>query len=286
MRYTKPRRKVYKKKPIIRKAIKQANDKIFKKKVQNVMSKTVEIKKANYSQNNFAITAVPSGNFGNTIKILNPSNTTGGLYFVAQGSGQGNRQANVINTKKLTFGGVIHINTFWDGTGNYNMCPLYVAMYIVKLKPGLADTVANLNNVIGTTFFQAGNGSVGFDGTLRDLVKEPNNNAITVLMKKVVKVGVSNVLSAFAVNTPNNANQQYADSTVGISKMFKINATKYIPKKIYFNDSDNAPNTRNTYFFWVPLRVDGGLIQTSGGLATGTVPAYVDFSIDYSFTDI
>lgn len=286
MKYTKPRRKVYKKKPLVKKAIRQVKEQIFTKKVQKAISKTVELKKANYSVNNFALTSVSSGSFSNTVKILNPSSTTGALYFIAQGNGQGNRQANVINTRRLTIGGVIHINTTWDGTANYNMCPLYVALYIVKLKPGLADTVANLNNVIGTTFFQAGNVSVGFDGTLRDLVREPNNNAVTVLMKKVVKVGTATVPSAFAVNSGNNSNQQFGDSTVGISKMFKINATKYIPKRIYFNDTDNAPNTRNTYFFWVPLRVDGGLIQTSGGLATGTVPAYVDFSIDYSFTDI
>lgn len=285
----KPRRKPSGKKYVprkraIKKAIRSVNTKNFNKKVFNALKRTAEIKRANYNQNNFALTSVVSPNFENTIKYLNPSASTGGLYNIALGSGQGGRVGNKITTKKAMLSGVIHINTEYSAQ-NYNMCPLYVALYIFKLKKGVQD-ITPAEFVVQNTFFQAGNTSTGFSGQLRDLTMGVNTDLVTLLKKRVFKVGTSTVRSATASGVANVLNQDYADSTVGIAKMFKIDVTDCLAKQYIYNDTDNTPTNSSTFFMFVPFRVDGGLILTNTGLATGTVPCYVDFSIDYNYIDL
>lgn len=275
-----------KRKPVVKKAVRAANTKVFNKKVYRALSKVAEIKKINYNINNFALTSVVSTNFDQTIKILNPSAAGGGLYNIAQGTGQGNRIGNTVVTKKATISGVIHINTEFS-TQNWNMCPLYVAMYIFRVKNGIGATqVSNVESIVQSTFFQAGSSATGFSGSLRDLTMEVNSDQVNLLKKRVFKVGTSLVRSATASGTGNVLNQDYADGTVSIAKMFKVDITKALNKKYTFQDSDNSPLTQSTYVMWVPFRIDGGLIVTSTGLATGTLPCYVDFSVDYHYTDM
>lgn len=273
-------------KSVAKKAVRASNTKVFNKKVYRALSKVAEIKKVNYNVNNFALTSVVSSSFDQTIKILNPNASTGGLYNIAQGTGQGNRIGNKITTKKAILGGVIHINTEYSAQ-NYNMCPLYVAMYIFRVKNGIGATqVTNVETIVQTSFFQAGSSATGFSGTLRDLTMEVNSDQVNLLKKRVFKVGTSLVRSATASGTGNVLNQDYSDGTVGIAKMFKVDITKLLNKTYTFQDTDNSPLTQSTYLMWVPFRVDGGLIQSSTGLATGTLPCYVDFSVDYHYTDM
>lgn len=278
------KKKNTKRRPLAKKAIRAANTKMFNKKVYKALSRVAELKRASYNINNFALTSVVSANFDQTIKYLNPSASTGALYNISQGVGQGLRTANKITTKKAILSGVIHINTEYS-TQNYNMCPLYVALYIFKLKKGVQD-VTPAEYVVQNQFFQFGSSSTGFSGTLRDLTMGVNNDVVTLLKKRVFKVGTSTVRSATASGTANVLNQDYADGTVGIAKMFNMDVTDCLAKEYIYNDTDNTPQNSSTFFMFVPLRVDGGLILTSGGLATGTVPCYVDFGIEYQYTDM
>lgn len=278
------KKKVPKRRSMVKKAIRSANTKVFNKKVYKALSRVAETKRASYNINNFALTSVNSSSLDQVIKYLNPSSATGALYNISQGTGQGARIGNRINTKKCILSGVIHINTEYSSQ-NYNMCPLYVGMYIFKLKKGKED-VAPVEYVVQNQFFQFGSSSTGFSGSLRDLTMEPNSEVVTLLKKRVFKVGTSVVRSATASGTANVLNQDYADGTVGIAKMFKIDVTKCLSSTYMYNDTDNTPTNSNTYVMWIPFRVDGGLILTSGGLATGTLPCYVDFSVDYRYTDI
>lgn len=278
------RKRPYKRKPVVKKAIRAASTKLFNKRVYKAISRVAEVKRASYNINNFALTSVNSSNLDQVIKYLNPSNATGALYNISPGTGQGARIGNYINTKKCILSGVIHINTEYSSQ-NYNMCPLYVGMYIFKIKKGKED-IAPIEYIVQNQFFQFGSSSTGFSGTLRDLTMEPNNEVVTLLKKRVFKVGTSVVRSATASGTGNVLNQDYADGTVGIAKMFKVDVTKCLASKYLYNDSDNTPTNSSTFVMWIPFRVDGGLVLTSGGLATGTLPCYVDFSIDYRYTDV
>lgn len=245
-----------------------------------------ETKIVNFPQGNFAIPGFQSTGFQATIKILGPSNATGGQYFIAQGTGQGQRIGNKISTVRAILSGAVHINTTYDGTANWNMCPLYVGCYIFRLKGALEDSQANAYTVMANSFFQNGNGQQGFSGRLVDLTKTPNGQTVTLLKKRVFKVGTQFVNSAFGVASANNANQQYSDGSVGISRMFKMDITKTLQKIIQFNDANNAMTNANTWIAWVPFRVDGNDIVTSLGSYTGALPCYVDYNIAYNYRDM
>lgn len=285
--YTKKRTTYRKKGGVVRRAVQKAKKRVFAKKVKAVVNRAAETKRAGSYVNNFACTGFMSNGFASTIKVIGPSATVGpALYNIQQGAGQGSRVGNKITTTKLVMKGCVHINTSYDATSNYNMCPLYVACYIFRLKPSLDDTQANAYTIMSQSFFQAGNSSAGFSGLLNDLTRDVNKDQVQLLKKRVFRVGVANVLSAFGVNNPSNANQQYADGTVGISKMFKMDLTKCLQKTLVFNDTTNTPSNRNTYIAWVPVRVDGSAILTGIGSLSGTIPCYVDWGLDYYYKDM
>lgn len=278
------RRKVYKKKPVVKKAVRKAKRAVLTRAIKRTVKTMAETKRANYNVNNFALTSVLSADYDQIIKFLNPTSATGALYNIIQGTGQGARVGNKIATKKCILSGVVHINTEWSAQ-NYNMCPLYVALYVFKVKVGIAS-IADVETTVKTKFFAAGSSSTGFSGTLRDLVMEVNSDVITLMKKRVFKVGTGMVQSATGNNTANTLNQSFNDGTATIAKMFKMDVTKCMAKSYVFNDTDNSPQNSGTYFMWVPFRVDGGLIMTNAGLATGTLPCWVDYSIDYHYMDI
>lgn len=282
------KKRTYRKKGgLVRRVLQKAKKRVFAKKVKAVVNRAAETKRAGSYVNNFACTGFLSNGFASTIKVIGPSSTVGpALYNIQQGTGQGSRVGNKITTTKLVMKGCVHINTSYDATANYNMCPLYVGCYVFRLKPNLDDTQANAYTVMTQSFFQAGNSSAGFTGLLNDLTRDVNKDQVQLLKKRVFRVGVSNVLSSFGVNASNNTNQQYGDGTVGISKLFKMDLTKCLQKTLVFNDTTNTPSNRNTYIAWVPFRVDGSAILTGLGAYTGTIPCYVDWGIDYYFKDM
>lgn len=282
------KRRITPQRKVVKKAIYRAKKQIFAKRIKSVVNTMSETKMVNVNTNNAWVTAWNSNTFSNlNIRTLCPSTlATNGTYFVGQGIGQGQREGNKITTRKLEFSGVVHINTAYDGTTNYNMCPIYLVFYFFKLKPGLDDTAANVLSVMQNSFFQTGSTSQGFTGTLVDLVRPVNSNQVTLLKKRVFKVGTQYVYSAFAAASANNANQQYSDGTVGISRMFKMDLTKIVPKIFQFNDAANTCTQRNLWMAWVPFRVDGNLIKNNADNQNATIPAFVDYQIQYSFKDL
>lgn len=291
------RRRPARKGGVVKRAIRKAKKTVFAKRVKTVVNRMQETKVANYSINDFAISAwVNSATYQGTIKLLTPSSATGGQFFIAQGTGQGNRIGNTITTQKMVMRGVVRIETAFDGTLNWNMCPCLVACYVFRTKPQLNQ--AGVLSLMNTAFFQAGSQAVGFTGYMQDLTRSVNKNQVQLLKKRVFKVGtsqqwsgagqyVTNAGGVVTVNPQNSnyLNQQYGDSTVGIAKMFSMDLTKAMQKKIVFNDADNGSVNSLTWIAWVPFRIDGDRYITSTGGFDGPLPAKVDYSIDYYFKD-
>lgn len=271
---------------VVRKAIRKAKKTVFAKRVKAVVNRMSETKCVQYSVNNYNVPGFNSTGFSSTIKLISPASGTSALYFIAQGTGQGNREGNVITTVRARLKGVIHITTNYDSTVNYNPCPLYVVMYIFKLKSTQEDTSTNAYNTCLTSFFQAGSTQQGFSGRLYDLTRAVNTSAVTLLKKRVYKVGLGQVVSGAGNNVGNTLNNLYADSTVGISRMFSLDITDCLAKKYYYNDTANSPTNKGTFIMWVPLRVDGEEIVTASSSYNGPLPCKVDFSIDYTYKDM
>lgn len=284
------KRSYKKKNPTVKKAVKRVYKSLFNKKVKAVINRTIETKKVNFFQTGRALYNTQSTSWPNHVLILTPDAVgTNYSITVPQGQGQGNRIANEIKPVRCVISGVLRFNTSFDTTINYNACPIHVTMWIVKINKHLVDSVSNLDNIIDPTtgtFFQQGNSSVGFDGTTVDMLKEPNRDIVTVLKKRTFKLGMNQIISAFATGSANNVQNQFANNDYDLSRMFKIDITKIYPKLVRFNDGSDTPTSnRKLYLMFSIQRIDGNVSTTSTGSVTGPVPAFLDINIDMHYKD-
>lgn len=282
------RRSVKSVRRVYKKAITAVKKRRFAKAVKRVINKAAETKVVNFYGPNRGVLNVRSANWDSQILNLLPqaSGTTGVMYTIAQGDLQSDRNGNQVQPTGLYISGVIRTNTGYNESSNYNPCPLRVCLWVVKMKPHLNDDIATLEGVVGNSFFENGSTSIGMDGTNMDLVRIPNKSQVTVLYKRVFKVGMGNYVSAFATNGPNNVNQQFNNNDSSVSQMFKINLSKYLPKKLVYNDGTNVPtNTRKMWLFYTCHRVDNTIPVTNFGVETGPIPAYVDLQAQLSYKD-
>ena len=262
----------------------------FSRRVRAVVNRLSETKCLNYSIQNKQLFNVASADWLSSVVNLLPEATGGSTwqYSCNQGTGESDRIGNEIRPTSLMLTGVLRANLAFDNTGNYNPCPLRVTMWIVRIKKHLTDSSTNLEQIVDNTFFQAGNTSSGMFGTTLDLTRTPNPDQITVVMKKTFYLGASDYVSGFAVNSGNNVSQRYADNGTTISRMFRINLTKYLPKKLTFNDGGNTTpvNARKMWFMITTQRIDGSISQTSLGNYTGPVPAFIDYGLEMKCKDV
>lgn len=260
---------------------------MFAKKVKKVVDKMAETKVVNYAITSKAVYNVNSLNFQSSIVSLS-SGTSPAPFAISQGNGQGNRVGNKITTVKAMLRGDVRINTYWNGTTNYNPVPGYVTMWIVKLRPFLDDDITTLKTVIDGSFFQSGNGAVAMSGQLHDLYRQVNTQQIQVLKRRTWKVGCGSFPGGGASGTGDQSNQYWNNNDYKLSHLFRQDITKAFPKTMLFQDSNDNNVNRHTYLFFTFLRVDNGIPTTNAGGSnyTGPVPAYVEFEIDYMFKDL
>lgn len=280
------KRKYVKKRPapVVSKVVRS---KVFKRKVQRIVNKNLETKVINYRANDKNLLNVASADWVGTVLNMIPGGTGGNnMFTISQGDGQGQRTGNQITPKGLYLRGIIRVAPGYDPVLNYNPCPMYVTMYVARLKQHLSDSSTELETVIDNTVFQNGSTSLGMSGLPNDLLNTFNSDQITLLYKRVFKVGYAQYVSGFGVNAPANVYQQFANNDFKLMRMFKINLSKLLPKKMKFNDStDICTNTRKLWLFFCVTREDNIINQTSTGSYTGPVPAECELSADFYYKD-
>lgn len=226
--------------------------------------------------------------FQNSIITLGSGSSSSYLFSIGQGVGQGSRVGNKISTQKMMIRGSIRFNTQANTSTNYNPIPGYVTMWIVKLKPFLNDDIASLQSVIDGSFFQSGNGSVGMTGGLADMYRLVNSDQITVLKRRMWKLGVSAVInfSGSSGGGGDTVNQNWGNNDFKLTHFFKQDLSKCVPKTMTFNDSNNNFLERRSYLFFSFIRMNDTIPVNTLGFAQGIVPAYVDFEVDYMYKDV
>lgn len=295
MRYYGAKKKSVKaaKKPI-KKAIRQAKTANLNKAISKVISRKSETKIADYYINNdgMYIYNPVSLNFTTGAQgffNLNPGaySSVGSTYQIVQGTGQSDRSGNEIMPVSLYVRGMIRPNSYYDAQFNYNPCPLYVTVWVVRLRQHLNDTYNELSSVCQNTFFQYGSVARGFTGKAIDLVMPVNNDVIVLLTKKTYKLGYSNYPSAFAAGSSNNLNQGFQNNDSSSVKLFKLNLSKHLPKTMKFNDnSENVVNCRRIWCFFTVHRTDGNIPASSTGNTTDPRPAQIWLGAELKYKDI
>lgn len=280
--------KVYKRKTYKKKTFTKKIEKIVEKKIDREGEKKTSFSSSNNWENLRPITDI--GNFTiDNIKVLTPDEASlvqSTINIPQSAFGESDeRIGNKIKTFSAHLNMMIRPNTQFDTTVNYNPMPMYIRMYLVKLRPHLEDSIGNFVSVLQNSFFENGGNSSGFTGTIIDFNKMINKIQIDVVMTRTFKLGHSNYPSGFAVGGANNVNQAYQNNDFKLMSKVNLNITKHLNKNFYFNDGTNTTVQRRLYMFFVPFRIDGNVFTTQGGSQVGVIPAYYTYNYLYKFTD-
>jgi len=200
-----------------------------------------------YSYPNVVLGAPP--NLWTNNNIIDTSTIYAGI---SQGTGEGNRVANIIRPKKFNFSFMLTPNDTSIPS------PIFVRMYIATFRFDPNNAVAadiwgscqdwSTTGGINRSFFDNGNTSTGMAGDLTDLLKPINTDCWMVKKVKTFKVGVS--------STPALGSTQYGNNDFKYVIKKSVNLLPYIPKRIVFNDTATNSLNKKTFIIFQCIRAD------------------------------
>lgn len=280
MAYNK-KRTYRKKRPTKRRVYKRryARKSSITKVVKRVLSKQVEVKEcfSASSVSPASISLTSSTAVGNMfICSPNSASSTIGYLSIPQGDGNGQRVGNRIRTKSLVMKYIL-TQTAQSVATNPIPQPLEVMIYWFKVKVTPQD-VPTINNLRGANanFFEYGNSSIGFDGTLFDVLHKINPDRYTYLCHRRHKLGYQ---SNNVNNNPSYANSHNNDFKMNI--VSTVNLTKYCPKEILYDDLSTSTTT-SPYIFCLVQPI----AATNTILGPTILPMTMAFELQYRYTDM
>lgn len=223
-KFRKGARRVYKRKPAVKKAIRSVYNKAFAKRVQKVIDKNAEDKVA-YAQQAYA---------GYNSNMTAQSDVLPLIPSVTKGSNDNLRIGDQIRAKYLTVRGMISTNLNIATT--QGKCRIAVRQIICQ--PKMFTNWEGVYNNYGTwtaTLLKKGGTTAGFTGVLSDIHSEINTDAITVYKDRV-----------FYINTPWIQSATGAASTVTTVRHFNYK----LPlrnKILKYDDGINSGITPTNY---------------------------------------
>jgi len=155
----------------------------------------------------------------------------------SQGSGDGDRIGAKINCKKSYIRGFVNLQPY-DAVTNSASCPIYVKMWLFSIKYVNTNTLSAAA-LVASDFFKTTNSNTGFNGTMRDMTLEPNNDIITVYKTKTVRLGTTSYTSGVGQTS------SWMDNSP-MSAPFYFNTSKII-KTLKFNESTTYATNKNLF---------------------------------------
>jgi hypothetical protein len=264
-------RKNYKKKPtkVVKKRFyKRKPYTSIKKSVRNVINKMAETKVVKTTAERSMIWD-PNATLWQSRNLFWSGDV---LSFISQGTGQGNRVGNQIMLKSLTMSFIL-----WSRLSNAPgpVLPFDVCMFVFtdKLKPTQSSLTDVRNAFAGIGgdqyFFQSGNASTGQNLTITDQMLHVNDDRFTLHYKRIFKIGTS--------NQTNWNNNDYS-----VSRKFKINLAKYMPRYVKFADATSTPQTRQVYVAFMPVVAN----DDTTVIVSNTECVNIGFDIQATYKDV
>lgn len=197
---------------------------------------------------------------------LTPSNQTNADYQIVQGTSQGARIGNTITVQKATLKWAMY-PALYNVASNPTPKALDIRCFIVSLKgvPNGQVTKAQLHDVLTNTCFANGASSNGLSNNLFDLVQAWNTDVLTVYCDFTLKLGQSTQ----AGMTGSSASMLQGNNDYKLNQIVKLDVTKYLPKKMTFNDADTNSTSRQVFLVWHPINFDGTTIPSTTFVAGG-----------------
>jgi len=251
-----PLRKAFKKSPKVQS---------IKRMIQTQIARNTETKIEEMINIDRSIYSTSSANFPDNVITLGPS----GDLQVTQGVTQGERIGNKITTKSLWLRGTICPKTY-DATTNPFPIPQVVKIVIFydKTDPTTLPSV-------GTNFFQNGSANAGFQNDLVDMWRPINTERYHICCSRTLKIG--HAINQGSGSLP--AWSQYSNNDFQMAGNFKINLTKYYPKKVVFDENSTTPTTRQLFCLFYCAAGSG---QQNGN---AWIPLTAQYAQSYKFTD-
>lgn len=242
--------------------------KLVKEFVKASISRKQENKTQEFYDASVALSRYGHANFIAT--NIRPVSPFGSNLSIIQGTSQGARIGNQITCKRLMFRGTIIPNTY-NVTTNPVPKPQMVVMWILYDRE-----VPTTDPVIGTDFLQLGGSTQALTNTLTDVTAPLNNDRYRLLTKRVFKVGYA----SYGGTGTQAAAQSFTNNDYKLNCMFRINLTKYMIKKIKFNDNNATPTSRGLFYVIQPVNADGSL-----GTAATDIPCYLSYTLEIDYED-
>lgn len=243
--------------------------------VKKVISKQAEkklIKTESLAEN--LENAVNVSYTGTNLFELTPNAST---LTLSQGTAQDDRIGNSVTTKY----GQLKLQIFpnpYNATSNSIPMPQIVLCVIFSIKPGKAASLTGAQSICTTDILQNNSASSGFQGNLSDCLRDLNTDVITVHYKRTWRIGAA----VYSSNTGNQANYyNYANNEFPLFLYKTINITKFLPKTVKFNDSNDDSTSRKLFCVLMPMDADGGAAVDT----TAAIPLNYNRIIKYAYTD-
>lgn len=285
------RKRSFKRKNTVRKAIKRAKQAPLRKMIKaeihrQIENKTIQEIDAIYIPTTVNAAATPGAvNVNNAIIRLTPSSTLS--YQIAQGDGQGQRTGNKVTTRKMMIRGVLTAEPY-DSVTNPGPVPVVVRMHLMYDKRTPNGIDPSNNNEVNPTpqspnndFFQFGNTVTGFQGSNLDQMLAINTDRYAVLASKTFKIGYQRYDGTGGTSTSTENQQYYTNNDFKMHMPMRWNVTKYMPKVIKFNDTSTSPNCRGLFLMSYAVPCTGAVVT-----APTPVPQVLfRYTLDYDYED-
>lgn len=193
---------------------------------------------------------------------------------ISQGSGVSNRIGNSIKTKSGYFRAVMYPAPY-NVTLNPNPRPVIVTQWIFKLKSGITDSTAIVQQTLLNNWFKDQNTSFGCQNSLNDIVAKVNPDYVNLLSRRIYKLGYSSDAGTGALP----GNQNYANNDYKHNQIIKMSTTKYLRQRIRYADNNLQPLTSTTWMVFTVAYADGSAVPSTH------VPVYINWENDYQFED-
>jgi len=229
--------------------------KTFDQKVKAVVNRMAEVKEEIFTYN---LTVLNYANLlweDTCIKPISPWNTG---TQISLGSGSGDRVGNEITTQSCTLDIVLYAMPY-HATTNPLPQPVEVIIWIFGVRND------NTEPLDIDDFFQDGNGNTNLSGSLIDTVKDYNKDKYIVYKKVIRKLGFSNY--GASGNQPNY--QTFSNNDYKLNQHIKIDCTKYLPKKVQFNDAASDAVSKGVWYAIQAVPSNGSVIPDPFVLVKG-----------------
>ena len=186
-----------------------------------------------------------------TISTVTGSNFSG-LYVLPRpgtGTQKNQRIGNEIKIKKSFIRGFVNLLPY-NAVTNPLSTAIYVKMWLCSYRTLNTAVVASTNQA--TSFFDAGNSSIGPQGNMLDITLTPNSECWVIHKTKTIKLGAASATTTGQVGTGG-----YYDNSP-MSAPFYFNIGKYFKSTLRYNDQvTNVPENKNCWLFFQAVNADG-----------------------------